>query len=66
MIEPFMVMNAVTAFEMTVQIISKLLAHDNFVTIFYKMIIQTLVILLEVFNKETSNRIFFANLHRKA
>ncbi len=61
-----MVMNAVIPFEMTVQIISKLLASNNFITIFCKMIIQTLVILLEVFNKETSNRIFFANLHRKA
>ncbi len=66
MIEPFMVMTAVTAFEMTVQINSKLLAGDNFVTIFCKMIVQTLVILLEVFNKDTYGRIFFAYLHPKA
>ncbi len=67
MIEPFMVMNAVTVFEMTVQINSKSLAGNNFVTIFCKMmIVQTLVILLEVLNKDTSSRIFFAYLHRKA
>jgi hypothetical protein len=51
-----MVMNAVTTFEMTVQINSKSLAGNNFVTIFCKMIVQTLVILLEVFNKDTSSR----------
>ncbi len=61
-----MVMNAVTTFEMTVQINSKLLAGNNFVTMFCKMIVQTLVILLEVFNKDTSGRIFFTYLHRKA
>ena len=60
-----MVMNAVTAFEMTAQINSKSLSGNNFVTIFCKMIVQTLVILLEVFNKDTSGRIFFAYLHRK-
>jgi hypothetical protein len=66
MIEPFMVMHAVTAFEMTVQINSKLHAGNNLITIFCKMIVQTLVILLDVFNKDTSGRIFFAYLHCKA
>ncbi len=58
-IEPLMVMIAETAFEMTVHIICESIAGDNFVTIFCKMIKQTLMIFLEMFNKETSNRIMF-------
>ncbi len=57
--EPLMVMIAETAFEMTVHIICESIAGNNFVTFFCKMIKQTLVIFLEIFNQETSNRIMF-------
>ncbi len=59
MIEPFMVLIAETAFEVTDHIICESIAGDNFVTIFCKMIKQTLMIFIEMFNKETSNRIMF-------
>jgi hypothetical protein len=58
-IEPLMIMIAETAFEMTVHIICESIASDNFITIFCKMIKQTLMIFLEVFNMETSDRIMF-------
>ncbi len=58
-IEPLMVMIAETTFEKTVHIICESIAGDNFVTIFCKMIKQTLMIFLEMFNKETSDRIMF-------
>ncbi len=56
-----MIMIAETAFEMTVLIISETLASNHFVTIFCKTIKQTLMIFLEVFNKETSDRICSRN-----
>ncbi len=65
-IEPLMVMIVETAFEMTVHIICESIAGDNFVTIFCKMIKQTLMIFLEMFNKETSDRIMFTQLHHGA
>ncbi len=58
-IEPLMIMIAETDFEMTVHIICESIAGNNFVTIFCKVIKQTLMIFLEVFNKETSDRIMF-------
>ncbi len=54
-----MIMIAETSFEMTVHAIGKSFAGNNVVTIFCEMIIQTLMIFLEVFNEETSHRIFF-------
>ncbi len=65
-IDSLMVMIAETALEMTVHIICESIAGNNFITIFCKMIKQTLMIFLEMFNKETSNRIMFTLLHREA